>query len=299
MDLIQVKGNTWYLSDWQLIPLYMVDDRRAILLDSGLAQQRENIEQALTKAGVSLMGIICTHLHTDHAGNVFYFQNKYNIPVALPLGEAGLCVNELDLKANFYVFPLNECRQAEDVSSLKGKVNQVILPEEKMFEFCGVGFEIVHLPGHSPDHIGIRTPDNVLYVGDALLEGEDLASAKLPYHLSVEMALDSIEQLRKEKADVYLVAHCDVCTSLEFIIDENIQLLKDRCDRIEALINRPMTFSEIQNCVCQEFRMLSSKIRNAELYERSIRSYVEYLWDEGRVRVCAKDGILYYESLLI
>ena len=35
MELERVKGNTWVLKSWELIPLYQVDDTRCILLDTG------------------------------------------------------------------------------------------------------------------------------------------------------------------------------------------------------------------------------------------------------------------------
>ncbi len=38
MKLTQVKGNTWVLEGLEFIPLYRLDDRRCILLDTGLAR---------------------------------------------------------------------------------------------------------------------------------------------------------------------------------------------------------------------------------------------------------------------
>ena len=38
----------------ELIPLYLLDDRRCVLLDSGLAKEREEIEKTLLEAGLEL-----------------------------------------------------------------------------------------------------------------------------------------------------------------------------------------------------------------------------------------------------
>ncbi|MBP1758308.1 MAG: hypothetical protein H6Q61_557, partial [Firmicutes bacterium] len=43
MTLRQVKGNTWVMESWLFIPLYKLDDRHCILLDSGLSQQEGEI----------------------------------------------------------------------------------------------------------------------------------------------------------------------------------------------------------------------------------------------------------------
>lgn len=52
MKLTQVKGSTWVLEANELIPLYLLDDRRCVLLDSGLAKERDEIEKTLLEAGL-------------------------------------------------------------------------------------------------------------------------------------------------------------------------------------------------------------------------------------------------------
>lgn len=296
MKLIKAKGNTWYLSGWQFIPLYMVDEKHCILLDSGYYDQRHSIEKALEEAGIEMVGVIATHAHTDHAGNIFYYQRKYGIPVAMPEGEVGLCIDEMALKVNFFVFSYKECCHAADVNALIGKPDAVIGLEDKCFEFCGVTFDIVRLPGHSSDQIGIRTPDNVLYVADAIMAGKDLELAKLPYHLSIEKAIETMEVLRNEKAELYLMAHKAVCENIDELIDQNIQSLKEKCERMERLINQPMTLSQVQQRILTDLKLLTSDVRKAELYERCMRSFVEYMCDTEMLNVCAKEGMIYYSS---
>ena len=45
MNLTQVKGNTWVIEANQLIPLYKLEDGRCVLLDSGLLEEREELEE--------------------------------------------------------------------------------------------------------------------------------------------------------------------------------------------------------------------------------------------------------------
>lgn len=51
MELERVKGNTWVLKSWELIPLYQVDDTRCILLDTGTVDQRRNWRPPWTRRG--------------------------------------------------------------------------------------------------------------------------------------------------------------------------------------------------------------------------------------------------------
>ena len=60
MKLTQVKGNTWVLEGFELIPLYRLDNNKCILLDTGLEQEREDIENTLLEAGLTPAGILCS-----------------------------------------------------------------------------------------------------------------------------------------------------------------------------------------------------------------------------------------------
>ena len=89
MELEQVKGNTWVLKSWELIPFYKLDDSHCILLDTGLNDQREDLEGSLREAGLTPVGVICSHAHIDHMGNVAYLKQTYGTQLAMSLGEAG------------------------------------------------------------------------------------------------------------------------------------------------------------------------------------------------------------------
>ena len=47
METQHVLGNTWVFKSWELIPFYKVDEHHCILLDTGLNDQREELEEAL------------------------------------------------------------------------------------------------------------------------------------------------------------------------------------------------------------------------------------------------------------
>ena len=79
MTLTQVKGNTWVLEGMSLIPLYKLDDRRCVLLDTGLLQEREALEGALERAGLAPVGLLCSHAPIAHAGNHEVFIQLGNI----------------------------------------------------------------------------------------------------------------------------------------------------------------------------------------------------------------------------
>ena len=144
MNLRQVKGNTWVLEGLEFIPLYRLDGGRCVLLDTGLAQEREELEQALLDHGLTPAGILCSHAHVDHGGNNRYFQEKYHIPVALTSREAGMCASLLSLKCYFLLLSPDMVEQ--DAAGLVHTPDVLIPDGDGPFSFAGAEFQILQTP---------------------------------------------------------------------------------------------------------------------------------------------------------
>lgn len=180
MELRHVLGRTWVAeASTALLPIYRVTDTDIILIDTGYAKlDRAGLTALIEDRGFHLRGIICSHAHFDHSGNVRYLQQRCGAKAAAHIIEAGISVNPDAYRANYVAltygksreFFLEECFVADTI----------IGPEDDFLDFCGVRFGILQLPGHSAGHIGVVTPDNVAYVGDCLIDQQQIDSAKLP-----------------------------------------------------------------------------------------------------------------------
>ena len=295
MQLKQAAGNTWYLEDWQDIPLYKTSEHTCVLLDSGLRSQRDLIERTLARNGLTPVGILGSHVHGDHSANHRYFQQKYGIPVALSAGEAGIAVSPLNLKA-YYFYMLHPQQPSTDAteSDLLVEADRIIMPSETTVDFCGATFGIIHTPGHTPDHISIVTPDDVCYLGDAILTDKFNSDAKLPYFFSVQPSIEAMEKLAATDHKLYIAAHRGVYDEVKPLADACIASVKRCANRILDTADCGLTRSEIIIAACTMMKMLSSKPRKAAFYERNIHIYVDYLVDCGALEVVVRDGVEYY-----
>ena len=293
MDIRQIKGNTWVLEGIEWIPLYKLDEHRCILLDTGVGQEQEDLENTLLAHGLTPAGILCSHAHVDHGGNNRYFQQKYRIPVALTAKEAGMCASVLNLKCYFLMLPPG---LVERESSNLVHTPDVIIPDtDGPFSFAGAEFQILQTPGHSAGHIAVTTPDGVCYAGDALLSQEELG-AKLPYCLSHQAGIESREKLRRASAAVFVMAHRGMCAQAELnaLIDANQELTQQRAGEILSLVTEPMPISEITRRVCLRFQLLSHRPTRTLRVERNIRFFVEYLVDRGDLIMEGVQGVTMY-----
>ena len=297
MQLKQAVGNTWYLDDWQVIPLYKTSESTCVLLDTGFRAQRDDIEKTLEKNGLTPVGILGSHIHVDHSANHRYFQQKYNIPVALSAGEAGIAATPLNLQA-YYFYMLHPQQPAadDDITTMLVEADELIMPSENHINFCGADFEIVHSPGHPPDHISIVTPDDVCYMGDAILTGKNITNAKLPYFFNVQKSIEAMQLLRDTHYSYYLAAHKGLYPgeTITQLADDCIACVKDIAMRILDNIDCGLTRSEIVITACTVMKMLSSKPRKVAFYERNIHMYVDYLVDVGALEIIIKNGVEYF-----
>lgn len=291
MKLTQVKGNTWVAEGNELIPFYRLEDGRCILLDSGLPHEREELEAALLAAGLTPAAILGSHAHVDHAANHAYFQKKYGLPVAITAAEAGMCADILNLKCSTSVVSPAIVRREKGEMPV---IPDVVLPNEDCeAELLGVKLRCIYTPGHSAGHICIVTPDNVCYVGDVLFSPESL-DVKLPYCLDHARDLQSKERLRALDCDVFIAAHRGVFTDGNAMVDANRELVHRRAAEILSVIDRPMTFSQVNAAVCGYFELAPKTARRALGFEVSIRFFVEYLLDRGDLELSVADGVVCY-----
>ena len=293
MELTQVKGNTWVMEANQLIPLYKLDSGRCVLLDSGLLQEREKLEETLKTAGLTPVGVLCSHAHVDHCANNGYLQEKYGTVVALTPPEAGMCSSLLTLKC--YFLTLSPATVARESSCMVHTPDVSIPMSDGPFGFCGAEFQIIHTPGHSSGHICVITPDDVCYTADALLSRK-LLDAKLPYSLSHQIAMESREKLRGLGCDAFILAHRGVCSGEEIgeLIDANQDLVRRRAEEILALVDRPMTASQINEAACVLYELFTHKPHRSLRFERNVRFFIEYLVDTERLTQVCQNGVTYY-----
>ena len=190
MELIQAKGDTWYLAAAELIPIYRLEGGRCILLDSGLESEREALSAALDRAGLTPVGVFGSHTHRDHSVNNGWLRERYGTRICLPEGEAVIASTPLMCKQVYASLSLEGLM--EDCGGMVCRADETVGPEDGTAEFLGVPFRVLHAPGHTPDHICTITPDGVCYTADLLRAGPALEPARLPYHYAHAVARASI-----------------------------------------------------------------------------------------------------------
>lgn len=292
MNLRHVAGSTWVAeASTALLPVYRINDRDIILIDTGYAKlDRSGLTAMLESNHLRPVGVICSHAHFDHSGNVRYLQQRYGTKAAAHLIEAGISVNPDAYRANYVALTYGKSREIflEECFT----ADEIIRPEDTYLDFCGVRFTILPLTGHSAGHIGIVTPDNVAYVGDCLIDQQQIDGAKLPTSMFIARDLQSKELLRQTHYDAYILAHKSVVTDIAPLVDSNIAFIHRKADEVLGDLTDGMTFPQWLATFCQRENIRTKNELKFSIIERNFVNFVDWLTDEGRVTIqrqfCAK-----------
>lgn len=134
-------------------------NNNAAIIDPG--GEAHKLIQRIEELGLNLTKILLTHGHLDHIGAVMPLKQHFSVEV---IGS-----NSQD-KLLFATLP-QQCQRfgVEEVEAFQP--DQWLAGEGETINVGEFQFEVLHLPGHSPGHIGfIEHNKNIAFTGDVLFK---------------------------------------------------------------------------------------------------------------------------------
>lgn len=186
-----------------------------LLVDCGSKIQWKRLRERLNRAitgGKTLIALILTHCHFDHAENAARVKENFKTPIVVQANEADYLQkgqNPLLQGSNPATGLLTRLFLNERVLEwIKyPPVAYDILVEER-YDLGHWGFKgyIIHTPGHSPGSMSVILEDEIALVGDAMY-GVFKNSVFPPYTADGPQTVKSWQKLLETGCSVYLPAH--------------------------------------------------------------------------------------------
>lgn len=278
-ELKRLKGNTYYIDSAANIGVIANGEGKAIIVDTGIDDDSgRKILRLIKEEGLTPAAIINTHFHADHCGGNSFIIKREGIPVyASGLEKAAI---ENPILEPYYLFSANPLKvmQNKFLMAKKSKVDYVL--KEGEMEIEGVKLKIIPLPGHSPEMIGVGTPDHVLFLGDAFFSEKILKKYALAYSTDIGKTLDSLEHLKTLEYDYFVPAHGEVLEDPIPTIDTNIKQIYEIKEKIEALCDTPKSREEIVAYISDLYK-INLNISQYYLTSSAISAYLSYMTSEG------------------
>ena len=290
-ELMQVSERCYYIQSPAKIGLVKLNDTEVCLIDSGNDKDAGKKVLKLLKAnGWTLKAIYNTHSHADHIGGNRYLQSQTGCKVYAPGIERDFTRHPI-LEPSFLYggYPCKDLRhkfllaQESDAEELTAKV----LPE---------GFELLPLPGHFFDMVGFRAPDGVVYLADCLSGRETLEKYRIGFLYDVAAYLETLERVKGMEAACFVPAHAEACESVAELAQYNIDTVLEVAEDIIALCAQPICFEMLLKKLFDRYG-LTLNFEQYVLAGSTVRSYLSWLKDAGRIGAEVRDNLLLWQKL--
>lgn len=289
-ELNQAGERTFYIDAPAKIGIYLTSDSEAYLIDSGNDKDAgKKVLRVLGEKGWTLRGIINTHSHADHIGGNRYLQQQTGCKVFASGVEAAFAHYPILEPAMLYGgYPCSDLRhkfllaQESEVSD----ISDPDFPRE---------LEVIPLKGHFFDMIGIRTPDDVLFLADCVSSKATLEKYQVSFIYDVAAYLETLDRVESMRASMFVPAHADATADMTELVQANRSKVFEIADKLAEILATPMCFEEILKRVFDEYR-LAMNFEQYALVGSTVRSYLAWMKDGGRVGVEISDNRLLWHS---
>ncbi len=296
MKLKQIEEKTYILENKGMTScFYNLQDNNYVVIDPGHLNDNnyEEYIEFLKKENIFPKYIICTHGHVDHANSVVYLKSQFGSNVIMPEYEAYFFDNprffiEKVIRAKSVNYEEMYPTQRIKVDYVVQKEEIIVLDDEK--------FKVEKLPGHSFNHCGFSTPDNVVYLGDTVLSEDVLKKTKIPYIFDIDIDLKSKRKIMNLDYNHYVVSHKGMIKNKEETVNKNVDVINSFFIQIINYLNEPMTYEEITSRINRELKVGKSVLKYI-IAERSIKSFIYYLEKYSYINSCIKNHKIYYKKL--
>jgi len=290
-ELIQISGNSYYIQSPAKIGLVKLNDTDVCLIDSGNDKDAgRKVRQILDANGWKLRAIYNTHSNADHIGGNKYLQAQTGCNIYAPGVECDF-TNHPILEPSFLYggYPCKDLRHKFLMAqeSCAQPLTNDALPE---------GFEIIPLPGHFFDMVGFRTPDNVVYLADCLSSRETLDKYRIGFIYDIGAYISTLETVKTMQADMFVPAHAAAEKNIAELAQYNIDKVLEVADRIVELCAATINFEAILQQLFTEYG-LTMTFEQYVLVGSTVRSYLAWLKDQGRLAVKFENNMMLWERI--
>lgn len=290
-ELIQVSEQCYYLQSPAKIGLVRLNDADVCLIDSGSDKDAgRKVRQLLDANGWRLTAIYNTHSNADHIGGNQYLQRQTGCRIYAPGIECCFTRHPVLEPAFLYGgFPPKDLRhkflmaQESDARPLTLEV----LPQ---------GFGLLPLPGHFFDMVGFRTPDDVVYLADCLSSRETLDKYQIGFVYDVAAYLQTLEAVKAMSARCFVPAHAPACEDIAPLAQYNLDKVAEIAEVILDLCREPLCFEALLRKLFARYD-LAMNFEQYALVGSTVRSYLSWLKDTGRLSARFEDDLLLWQCL--
>ena len=290
-ELIQVAENSYYIQSPAKIGLVKLNENEVCLIDAGNDRDAgKKIKKVLDANGWTLKAIYNTHSNADHIGGNQYLQKQTGCKIYAP-----------GIECDFTNHPILEPAYLYGGCPPKDLKHKFLMAQESKAEYLNKdvlpeGMEIIELPGHFFDMVGFRTSDDVVYLADCLSSKETLNKYQISVLYDVESYLKTLEMVKNMNAKLFVPSHAEPTEDISELAQYDIDKVHEIAEKIVDICKEPKSFEVILQKLFIEYN-LKMTFEQYVLVGSTVRSYLAWLKDQGRLDVVFENNMLLWKNI--
>jgi glyoxylase-like metal-dependent hydrolase (beta-lactamase superfamily II) len=157
------------------------------------------------------------------------------------------------------------------------------------------GLEAIPLPGHFLDMIGVRTPDDVLFVADSVFSEELIEKYAVMFVLDVGAALETLDRLIRAEAAWFVPSHAPASENIVPLAEANRKGLLRVSEAVLESCGEPASREKILQSIAVRFS-LSMSVSEYVLNSAAVGAHLAWLRKRGQVAPVVEKGVLLWRK---
>lgn len=289
-EIFNLKDKTSYFQSGANVGIYDLGNGKAVLIDScEHSRIVKGFDKQLQERGLSVDTVINTHCHIDHiCGNAF-FKEKYGAKLLCTKKEKMFIVYP-SLESEFYFSGIDTDKSKNPFFMVESSEPEIITDEN-----LPEGFEIIPLPGHSFQMIGVRTPDNVVFLADSVISKKTWDEHKMPFFRDINESIETLEMIKTLKADLFVPSHDEPTRDITPLAEYNLVKLKELKETVYSCCDE-IAFDNLFTRVINKMG-ITVRTQKYPMYSIMIRNALKALVDDERTGGKMQgDSFIYYRK---
>ena len=276
MELVKVGEKTYCIKNPTNVGVYRIDENNVYLIDTGNDKDAgKKILKIIDAQGWNVKGIVSTHSNADHIGGNKIIQDRTGCPVYA-----------YGMEKCFTEYPFMEPSFLFGAYPFKDLRNKFLLAKESVITDINnnlpEGLEYFSLKGHFFDMIGIKTDDDVYFLADSLVSEETIMKYHLFFLYDIREYLKTLDFISNLNGKLYIASHCEATDNISSIVNANRNKVMEICNTICSLCENEITFEDLLQKIFYTYD-LGMNVNQYVLIGSTVRSYLSYLYEEGKV----------------
>ncbi len=261
------------------------------MIDSGNDKEAgKKVVKIANQNNWRIKAIINTHSNADHIGGNHYIQEQTSCPIFTKGIEAAFTNYPiLELSFLYGGYPCKELR-GKFLLAKASQVNDIShddFPKE---------LEVIPLAGHFFDMIGLRTPDNTVFLADCISSKATLEKYQISFIYDVAQYLETLDKVEKMQGKIFVPAHAEVTGTIKVLTEINRNKIYEIAETLLDICKKQIATEDILQQIFDRYN-LTMNIEQYVLVGSTIRSYLSWLRDNGKITFTIQENKLLWKTL--